>query len=65
MNTREPSFFEGLRPTVRSPFSMRWRAEQQSQQQQQNRQEQWESHTALERGNPTRIYTAPAFKPKR
>jgi len=42
----------------------RWRAAQQAQHQQ-NRQEQWESHSALERGNPTRTYTGPSFRSKR
>jgi len=47
-----------------SRLHQRWRIEQQAQHQQ-NRQEQWESHSALERGNPNRTYTTPAFKPKR
>jgi peptide chain release factor len=47
-----------------SRLHLRWRAEQQSERQQ-SQQAQWESHSALERGNPTRIYTGSAFKPKR
>jgi len=47
-----------------SRLHLRWRDEQQSERQQ-SQQAQWESHSALERGNPTRIYAGPAFKPKR
>jgi peptide chain release factor len=41
----------------------RWQAEAQSQRQQ-IQKDQWESHDAVERGNPVRTYTGPDFKPK-
>ena len=47
-----------------SRLHQRWLAALQSQRHQ-NQQEQWESHSALERGNPVRVYAGPDFKPKR
>lgn len=41
----------------------RWQAERQSEHNQ-SRKAQWESHDALERGNPTRTYRGPTFKRK-
>lgn len=42
----------------------RWQAEGQAERRQ-SQKAQWESHDALERGNPTRTYQGPDFKPKR
>ncbi len=41
----------------------RWQAERRSERSQ-SRKAQWESHDALERGNPIRTYRGPNFKPK-